>query len=140
MELLANRPTAFLSGNWNTSNLMITPDGRIWVIDCAFYSGDPWIEFWEISGDADEMPQYYTGLIKGYFDGEPPAEYFPLLALYMVDSYLEWGYDPKCVLDWFDDMRNPVPTWYPFANRIIGIKSGYFVLKYPLCFIIPTIS
>ena len=109
MELLANRPTAFLTGNFNTSNLMVTPDNRIWFIDCAFYSGDPWIEFWEINGD----DKYFnTGLIKGYFDGEPPVEYFPLLAFYRAMETLNWGYDPEIVLSWYDDMRNPVPNWY----------------------------
>jgi serine/threonine-protein kinase len=119
MELLDNRPTTFLKGDWNTGNLMITPDGRIWLIDSAVYGGDPWIEFWEISGDADEMPQYYTGLIKGYFEGEPPPEYFPLFAFYVAKGYLDWGYDPKCVLNWFDDMQNPVPSWYLKDDTIV---------------------
>ncbi|MCL2812965.1 MAG: aminoglycoside phosphotransferase family protein [Oscillospiraceae bacterium] len=112
MELLANRPTTFTKGDWNTRNLMITPDNKIWLIDIGDSSGDPWSEFWEISGDADEMPQYYTGLIKGYFEGEPPVEYFPLFVFYMASETLSWGYDSENVLNWFDDMRNPVPTWY----------------------------
>jgi len=110
--LLDNRPQTFIHGDWNTSNLMLSPDGQIWVIDCGITGGDPWCEFWEVSGDADEMPHYYTGLIKGYFEGEPPAEYFPLFAFYVAKGYLDWNYDPKNVLNWFDDMRNPVPTWY----------------------------
>lgn len=109
MELLANRPTTFLKGDWNTGNSMITPDGRIWFIDCAFYSGDPWIEFWEINS---EDTHFNTGLIKGYFEGEPPVEYFPLFAFYVATETLNWGYDPENVLNMFDDMRNPVPTWY----------------------------
>lgn len=112
MELMDNRPTTFIKGDWNTGNLMITPDDNIWLIDRGEDSGDPWREFWEISGDADEMPHYYTGLINGYFEGEPPAEYFPLFAFYIAKGYLDWGYDPECVLNWFDDMRNPVPIWY----------------------------
>ena len=110
--LLDNRPETFIHGNWNTSNLMLSPDGQIWVIDFGITCGDPWCEFWEVSGDANEMPQYYTGLIKSYFGGEPPTEYFSLFAFYVAMSYLEWGYDPKNVLNWFDNMRNPVPNWY----------------------------
>ena len=40
-KLLDNRPTTFIKGDWNTGNLMITPDGRIWLIDRGEYSGDP---------------------------------------------------------------------------------------------------
>jgi len=110
--LLDNRPQTFTYGDWNTGNLMLSLDGEIVLIDGGHNCGDPWWEFWEIRGDADEMPHYYTGLIKGYFEGEPPAEYFPLFAFYIAKGYLDWGYDPKCVLNWFDDMRNPVPAWY----------------------------
>ena len=123
MGLLANRPTTFLKGDWNTGNLMITPDGRIWLIDSAVYGGDPWVEFWEISSEADEMRQYYTGLIKGYFEGEPPEEYFPLFAFYMAKGYLDWDYDPNCVLKWFDNMRNPVPTWYLSQDNKLVMKK-----------------
>jgi len=109
VELLANRPTSFIKGDWNTGNLMITPDDKIWVIDRGEESGDPWSEFWEVSGyDA----HFNTGLIKGYFGGEPPADYFPLFAFYVAMGTLRWDYDPENVLNWFDEMRNPVPTWY----------------------------
>jgi serine/threonine-protein kinase len=108
-ELLDNRPTTFIKGDWNSGNLMITPDGRIWLIDRGEYSGDPWKEFWEC-GDA---AYFNTGQIKGYFEGEPQAEYFPLLSYYIALGTLGWyPHEAKIVLNWFDDMRNPVPTWY----------------------------
>ena len=112
IRLLDNRPITFTYGDWDTSNLMLSFDGQITAIDIGDSYGDPWWEFWEISGDAELMPHYYTGLIQGYFGGESPAEYFPLFAFYMAKGYWDWGYDPKTVLNWFDDMRNPVPTWY----------------------------
>ncbi|MCL2159758.1 MAG: aminoglycoside phosphotransferase family protein [Oscillospiraceae bacterium] len=70
--MLDNRPQTFTYGDWNTGNLMLSPDGQIWVIDCGKICGDPWWEFWEISGDAELMPHYYTGLIQGYFGANPP--------------------------------------------------------------------
>jgi len=110
MELLDNRPTTFIKGDWNTGNLMITPDGRVWLIDIGIPSGDPWSEFWEVNG-ADA--HFNTGLIKGYFEGEPPVEYFPLFAFYVALGTLEWYPDnAPNILKFFDDMRNPVPTWY----------------------------
>lgn len=112
-ELLDNRPTAFIKGDWNTGNLMITPDDKIWVIDRGEDSGDPWSEFWEMPDAANPLSHFYTGQIKGYFDGDPPIEYFKLLSYYIALGTLEWYPDnSKYVLDWFDDMRNPIPTWY----------------------------
>ena len=109
-ELLDNRPTTFIKGDWNTGNLMLTPDGRIWLIDCGAISGDPWSEFWEFNGDD---VYFNTGEIKGYFGGEPPTEYFPLLCYYIALGTLEWyPHTAEMVVGWFDDMRNPVPTWY----------------------------
>jgi len=108
--LLDNRPTTFIKGDWNTGNLMISPDGQIWLIDCGQISGDPWWEFWEVNGN-DAC--FNTGQVKGYFGGEPPEEYFPLFALYVAKEYLGWyPDDAKHVLGWFDGMRNPVPAWY----------------------------
>ena len=116
MELTDKRPTTFIKGDWNTGNLMITPDDKIWLIDCGETSGDPWSEFWEVNGDD---AHFNTGLINGYFEdsnplgGEPPIEYFQLLAYYTASGTLEWYPDnAENVLNWFDDMRNPVPTWY----------------------------
>lgn len=104
-----NRPTTFIKGDWNTGNLMITPDGRIWLIDCGDISGDPWSEFWEVGDDA----YFCTGQIKGYFESEPPEEYFRLLSYYTAAEILNWyPDDAKYVLNWFDNMRNPVPSWY----------------------------
>jgi serine/threonine-protein kinase len=110
--LLDNRPQTFTHGDWNTENIMISPDGQIRIIDRGDDCNDPWWEFWEIRDDADSYAHFYTGQIKGYFEGEPPAEYFPLLAYYMIFGRLSWGYDYKSLLNWFNDMQNPVPTWY----------------------------
>ena len=113
-ELLDNRPQTFTHGDWNTCNLMLSPDGQIGVIDIGGGNNcnDPWWEFWEITDDASTQAHFYTGQIKGYFKSEPPAEYFPLLAYYMSFGRLKWEYDYQCLLNWFDDMRNPMPTWY----------------------------
>ena len=113
-ELPDNRPQTFTHGDWNTGNIMLTPDGEIGVIDIGGGNNcsDPWWEFWEIPDEADSQAHFYTGLIKGYFGGEVLAEYFSLLAYYMAFGRLKWEYDYQCLLNWFDDMRNPVPTWY----------------------------
>jgi serine/threonine-protein kinase len=112
MNLPDNRPHTTTHGDWNTENIILCPGGQIGIIDRGADCNDPWWEFWEISDDADLKAHFYTGQIKGYFEGEPPDEYFPLLAYYTAFGRLEWGYNCKCVLSWFDDMRYPVPSWY----------------------------
>ena len=110
-ELLNNRPQTFTHGDWNTDNSMLSPDGEIGIIDIGSICNDPWCDFWQMAGDSDA--HFYTGQIRGYFEGEPPLEFFPLLAYYISEGTLYWWpKDAKCVADWFDDMRNPVPNWY----------------------------
>jgi len=57
-------------------------------------------------------------------EDEPPLEFFRLLSYYLVFGALcdSRDYDyigeddqdwTKVYLNWFDDMRNPVPSWYP---------------------------
>ena len=75
--------------------------------------GDPWWEFWMIPHDLNSSAHFYTGQIKGYFENNPPPEFFQLLSYYTAYSTLKWSPEnAQCVLYWFDNMRNPVPAWY----------------------------
>ena len=122
---LDNRPLAFTHGDCNTGNLMFTSDGQIGIIDLGWGNNcnDSWWDFREMTCNP-KLPSYFAnGLIKGYFNGEPPMEFFRLLSYYLVfgslcDSH-EYDYIgendedwSKAYLNWFDDMRNPVPAWY----------------------------
>ncbi|MNW05992.1 hypothetical protein D3C71_2023240 [compost metagenome] len=72
-------------------------------------------------------PHFATGQIYGYFDGEPPVDFFELLAVYITILLLSltssWAVSSELgrnatmklaqdVLKWFDNMQNPIPTWY----------------------------
>ena len=124
-DLLNNRPMTFTHGDCNTGNLMFTSDGQIGIIDFGWGNNcnDPWWDFREMICNPN-LPSYFAnGLIKGYFNGEPPPEFFRLLSYYLVFGSLcdsrdydyigeddqDWS---KAYLNWFDDMRNPVPAWY----------------------------
>ncbi|MCL1857654.1 MAG: phosphotransferase [Oscillospiraceae bacterium] len=110
-ELLNNRPQTFTHGDWTTDNSMLSPNGEIGLIDIGSICNDPWSDFWQICGDS--YAYFFTGHVKGYFEGEPPPEFFPLLAYYIAEGTLAWWpKDAQCVVDWFDDMRNPMPNWY----------------------------
>ena len=122
-NLLNNRPQTFTHGDWNAENLILCSDGQIGMIDLSGEndSGDPWWEFWLIPSHLDKSPYFYTGQINGYFDGNPPTDFFPLLAYYLTYATLkfldefseeECKKNVECILNWFDHMQNPIPSWY----------------------------
>jgi len=135
--LLANRPQCFQHGDYHDGNIMIS-DGKLNIIDFGSYDfGDTWEEFNRIMLCAVNAPNFAVGRIHGYFGGNIPYEFFRLLAFYIAVntvSGVTWiapNYQhgmllksavpsdfnfimnlAKNVLVWFDDMKNPVPTWF----------------------------
>jgi serine/threonine-protein kinase len=74
-----------------------------------------------------ETPRFSTGMIRGYFGGEPPEDFWRLLAFYAsvsAVSSIPWAYyhhpvelesrkkHVSEVLLWFDNMNSVVPSWY----------------------------
>ena len=126
-ELLKNRPQCFQHGDYHVGNMMLE-NGELIIIDFDRYDyGDPWEEFNRIVWSATVSPHFATGQLRGYFGGEPPLEFFKLLAFYIASntmSSVSWAVSfgqaeidtmlkqARDVLDWFDNMRNPVPVWY----------------------------
>ncbi|MDR2648081.1 MAG: phosphotransferase [Oscillospiraceae bacterium] len=126
-RLLENRPQCFQHGDYHVGNMMIDSD-ELKIIDFDRYDfGDPWEEFNRIVWSAAISPHFATGQLCGYFGGEPPLEFFKLLAFYIASNTLSSIYwaipfgpsdldtmmkQSQDVLAWFDNMRNPVPTWY----------------------------
>ena len=132
-HLMKHRPQTLRHGDYHTGNLMVTDNLDLYVIDWNLMEygnnyADPWEEFNRICHQ-DVLPHYTTGLIRGYFGGEPPAEFWDLFALYVSATSLmlvTWAFyivkEKECqdgciqtaknVLYWFDNMKNPVPNWY----------------------------
>jgi aminoglycoside phosphotransferase (APT) family kinase protein len=125
--LLKNRPQCFQHGDYHVGNMMIE-NGELIIIDFDRYDfGDPWEEFNRIVFSAQASPHFATGQLHGYFNGEPPETFFKLLAFYISSNQLGavgWAVSfgeseaefalkqNKDILQWFDNMKNPVPTWY----------------------------
>jgi len=126
-HLLENRPQSFQHGDYHIGNMMLE-NGELRIIDFDRYDfGDPWEEFNRIVWCAVASPYFATGQLRGYFGGEPPIEFFKLLAFYITSNTLSsiywaipYGRDDidtmmklsQDVLLRFDNMQNPVPTWY----------------------------
>jgi serine/threonine-protein kinase len=135
--LLDGRPQTFNHGDFNLSNMIITPDKKIGAIDFNYYNkdhGDPWWEFDPpLNGWGSEVPaHFYTGLLNGYFGGAPPCEFFSLFSFYLAYDALAALCDTSVgeqgepddsrrhmenILRWFDNMQNPVPAWYLSNNE-----------------------
>ena len=134
-HLLRDRPQTFQHGDYHIGNMMLTyEDGtpKIVVIDFDRYDfGDPWEEFNRIVWCAQAAPVFATGLVDGYFGVNEqtavPMEFWRLLALYISSNMLSsipWAIpfgegeiqtmmnQARDVLAWYDNMKNPVPTWY----------------------------
>ena len=131
-HLLDNRPQTFGHGDFNVNNMMVMPGGEIGVIDFNYYNkdhGDPWWEFdVMLNGWGSEPSAYFhSGMLHGYFHGSPPREFFELFSYYqaydalaaLCDTSVHHQGEPEIgrrhlenILRWFDDMNNPVPSWY----------------------------
>lgn len=133
-HLLKGRPQSLRHGDYHNENLLVTDNLELYVIDWNLMEyghnyADPWEEFNRIM-HADLIPHYTTGMIHSYFNGEePPEEFWDLLSFYLSATSLmlvSWAFyfegnkkyregslqNVRNVLDWFDNMKNPVPTWY----------------------------
>ena len=127
-NLLKNRKQTFQHGDYHIGNMMIDDNGNLVIIDFnRFDFGDPWEEFNRIVWCAQKAPYFAKGMVDGYFDHSVPMEFWRLLALYIASntlSSLYWAIpfgeaeintmknQAKDVLDWYDGMKNPIPTWY----------------------------
>jgi aminoglycoside phosphotransferase (APT) family kinase protein len=127
-NLLKNRPQVYQHGDYHIGNLMIDNNGQIVVIDFNRNDyGDPWEEFNRIVWCVQSAPLFATGIVDGYFEGRVPMDFWNLLALYIASNTLAslpWAIpfgqgeidtmtnQAKEVLEWYDGMKNPVPTWY----------------------------
>ena len=125
--LLRGRPQCMQHGDYHTGNMMLC-GGKLFVIDFdRFDWGDPWEEFNRIPWCVQASPAFASGMVDGYFGGEPPLEFWKLLALYISSNTLgslpwavSFGEEQMAVmreqaaqvLDWYDGMENPVPRWY----------------------------
>ena len=127
-HLLKDRKQCYQHGDYHIGNMMIDNSGKLQIIDFDRYDfGDPWEEFNRIVWCAQKTPLFASGMVDGYFNGDVPFEFWRLLALYISSNTLSsvpWAIQfgqaeintmlnqAREVLLWYDNMKNPVPTWY----------------------------
>ena len=132
-ELLKDRPQVFQHGDYHIGNFMIGEDRKIYVIDFdRFDLGDPWEEFNRIVWSAQVSPSFASGIIDGYFDYKVPDLFWKLLANYILNNIvgaLPWSVpygveeisvmqnQAKEILEWYDDMKQIIPSWYLIEKK-----------------------
>ncbi len=132
-HLLKGRPQVYQHSDYHIGNMMIDQSGQLHIIDFNRNDyGDPWEEFNRIVWGAQKSSLFSSGMVNGYFDDKVPLEFWSLLALYISSNTLSsvpWAIpfgveqirvmidQAKDVLSWYDNMRNPVPTWYTSVTK-----------------------
>lgn len=127
-HLLKDRPQVYQHGDYHIGNMIIDTAGKLNIIDFDRNDyGDPWEEFNRIVWCAQKSPLFASGMVKGYFEGEVPLDFWKLLALYISSNTLSSVYwaipygqqqvdtmlnQAREVLSWYDNMRIPVPDWF----------------------------
>ena len=126
--LLKDRPQAYQHGDYHIGNMIIGSDKKLYIIDFNRNDfGDPWEEFNRIVWCAQKSSLFASGMVNAYFENNVPLEFWKLLALYISSNTLSsvpWAIpfgeeqigvmvnQAKEVLEWYDNMKNPVPAWY----------------------------
>lgn len=130
VQLLNNRPQCLQHGDYHVGNLMVTNNCNVFVIDWELLDfnnyADPWNEFNSI-GLSKVIPNFTTGMLRGYFGGEPPEEFWKILKFYLSAGalmLLSWAYYCQQdelqyakqhiddIVKWYDNMQLEVPSWY----------------------------
>lgn len=149
-HLMSNRPMCLTHDDYHPGNMILSADQKLSLIDFQrLRTVEPYHAFSGLCFSAKYSPRFATGQIHGYFDGEPPGDFWQLLALYMAAiavNALPWSvpygqreidFAYKQIADimiWYDNMKNPVPTWYLKDFYIQYIDGVPFKLKAPFDF------
>lgn len=126
-DIFKGRTQSFQHGDYHIGNMMIE-NGKLVIIDFdRFDFGDPWEEFNRIVWCAQTAPHFAIGIIDGYFDNEPPIDFWKCLAFYIASNTLSSIYfavdfgqsdldvmmkQSQDVLSWYDNFEKVVPIWY----------------------------
>lgn len=125
---LDNRPMCLLHGDFQSDNMVISPNGELYIIDFQG-SGlvDPYYTLTGVMVTAEVSTQFSNGQLHSYFNGSIPANFWELNAFYMVAESInafsvavtlgqeEVDYSKKMIkemLDWVDNFNNLIPNWY----------------------------
>lgn len=129
LDKLWSTPPVYQHGDFHPGNLILTPEGKIGVIDFNRWEiGDPYEEFYKLeSFGTDFSIPYCRGQIDSYFKDQVPEEFWKILAVYVAHASLysikwaeKFGQDDvdhmigicKKSLLHYDNFKRYIPSWY----------------------------
>ena len=134
IDKIYNTAPAYKHGDFHAGNLIYTPDGTLGLIDFnRIDCGDRYEDFNKTSIlDAQLSVPFATGVIDGYFEDEPPADFWEVMSIYVAQSSMtsiNWaekfgieeiqimqGYCRKALED-YDNFTKIIPSWYENAPK-----------------------
>lgn len=127
-NVLLSRKQTYIHGDYNTENILVTANNEISIIDFNCYNtiyGDPWYELDNMAWMNTLYPHFHIGQIRGYFNGEPPIDFWNVFTYYLAYDALAALTDPyglngiedgteivNKILKWTDNFNNAIPSWY----------------------------
>lgn len=133
-------PSVYKHGDFHLGNLIYTNNKQVGVIDFnRWRCGDRYGEFYKLqSFNVEESIPYCIGQIHGYFNGEPPNEFWEAQAVYVAHASLysiKWaekfgkedvdGMTKRCLEAFYDydDFKKIIPRWYEENSK------DYMIIK-----------
>ncbi len=128
-HLLKNRPVVFLHDDYHPANLMFSSGKLQAVIDFGRYEwGDPYHDFYKAALFTRKISApFAVGQVHGYFEGEPPIQFWKLYSLYaalIFVSDIVWSHKNtpnrlhqtkerlQTILADHHDFEEYAPVWY----------------------------
>ncbi|MFE6798613.1 aminoglycoside phosphotransferase family protein [Paenibacillus chitinolyticus] len=94
-------PPVYKHGDFHVGNLILSDKGKVGVIDFNRWNcGDRYEEFYKIQNfDVEVSIPFSVGQVDGYFNNEPPVQFWDVLAVYAAHSAL-------CLINWAEKFNN----------------------------------
>lgn len=129
LDKIWKKPPVYQHGDFHPGNLILTPDGKIGVIDFNRWEiGDPYEEFYKLESFGTEVSiPYCIGQIDAYFEDEIPEDFWEILAVYVAHASLysiKWAekYGQNDIdhmtriceksIAHYDHFKRLIPSWY----------------------------
>jgi GNAT superfamily N-acetyltransferase len=127
-DMLLSLPISFIHGDFHYENIVVTPDGKVGVIDFSSFNtpyGNSWWDFNQIAWMTAHYPYFYSGQVNGYFGDKVPEKFWRVLSYYMAYDALAALTDPyelngiedgayvvNNIFKWTNSFTRRIPTWY----------------------------
>lgn len=133
LEKIWKKPPVYQHGDFHPGNLILTPEGKIGVIDFNRWEiGDPYEEFYKLESFGTEVSiPYCIGQIDSYFEDEIPEDFWEILAVYVAHASLysikwaeKFGRNDienmtricKKSMAHYENFKRLIPSWYRKYN------------------------